>query len=337
MLGKVLMSVTENTSLRGGVCVAGIDIGGTKTSVGLYDDSFRLLGERRFDTDARQGAYFTVSNIAKAVHDLERDCGALVTAAGLCTPGPVSVAEGKIVYIASMDWRDIPIVSMLESALGMPVFFENDTNAAALAERFLGAGRNLPAGRGNLIYITVSTGVGAGIITDDRLMHGARDWAGEFGHIRIIPGGRPCACGNDGCLETYTSGTALEKTARSELAAGAQSELRGLCGGDSAKIDCHMIEACADRGDALCLSLWSDMARRLGQGISILVQLFDPDIITLGGGVTKAWRLFGETMTDEVRRGVYEDSRAVLDIRPTELGQDICRLGAAWLAREGAQ
>jgi len=312
--------------------IAAIDLGATKTSIALYDSGLSCIAEETVKTLAMQGADTSFKRITETVKKLCAENDVKISASGICTPGPISIKDGTIVYIASIGWRDVPVVNLLEDALGVPAAFENDTNAAAFAERFAGAGKNLPFGQGNLIYITVSTGVGAGIIADDRILHGARDWAGEFGHIIIAPDGRPCGCGNIGCLEMYASGTAIEKEARAAVKNGRQTVLSQLCGGDVSLIDCSIVETGAKQGDQYCLSLWTDMAKYLGRGISILIQLFDPGIITLGGGVTRAWPLFEKSMLDEMKKGIYAESRESVIVQPTPLGQDACRLGAALLA-----
>ena len=313
------------------ITVAGIDLGGTKTSVALYDEKLNRIGEQTIETSAEKGPESAFSRITETVKNLCSKNNVEISAAGICTPGPVSIKQGKILYIASINWRNVSVVELLETGLNVPVAFENDTNAAAYAERFAGAGVRLPGGEGNLIYITVSTGVGAGIIINDKIFYGARDWAGEFGHTRLVPGGRKCTCGNDGCLEMYSSGTAIEREAK-KAAIETDCLLRELSGGDVSKIDCKMAAAAALQGDKRSLDIWREMAEHLGQGIAILIQLFDPQIITLGGGVTNAWPLFHEVMMSEIDRGIYADSRGVVEIRPTPLGQEAGRLGAALLA-----
>lgn len=292
---------------------AGIDIGGTKTAIGVYDEKMQPVTDRRFATEASCGPSQLFDRIKSAIIEIENNCGLKISAAGVCTPGPISISEGKIVYIASIDWHDVPVVSRLSQDLNIPVSFDNDTNIAAYAERFLGAGKNLPAGKGNLIYITVSTGVGAGVIVDDNIVHGARDWAGEFGHIRLRPGGLLCSCGNDGCLEAYASGTAIAKAT-------------GISAIEAA--------ALAKANDSHCIQVFNDMATVLGQGISILIQLYDPQVIALGGGLTHAWSLFEKILFQEIEKGVYKNSMQDISVTPTALGSDAGCLGAALLARK---
>ena len=143
-------------------------------------------------------------------------------ALGVSSPGPLSVREGRVIETPNLEgWRDVPIVAHLSEALGVPVRLDNDANAAALAEWRFGAGQ----GTRHLIYLTMSTGLGAGLILDGRLYRGASDQAGEVGHMPVVPGGRRCNCGQRGCLEAYTGGAALADIIREEIAAGERSEM----------------------------------------------------------------------------------------------------------------
>ena len=296
--------------------VVGIDVGGTKISIGVYSATMHCVSQCIFDTVAGEDAAINFKHIEEAIREFKKTWN--ISAIGICTPGPISIKRGEIVYIASLGWRNIQVVRILSDMFGVPVAFDNDANAAAYAERFVGAGKNLPAGKGNLIYVTVSTGIGAGIIVNDRILHGSRDWAGEFGHIRIRPGGKACACGNDGCLEAYASGTAIMKAASSRL--------------NRADINCAEIASLAKAGNRVCQDIWEDMAAALGQGLSILVQLFDPHMIILGGGVMNAWPLFEEGVLRETAAGVYKDSLCGISICCAFLKQDVGRIGAALLA-----
>jgi glucokinase len=285
-------------------------------------------GETTLATDAAGGAERLVGRIAGAIGKF-REARTGIAAIGLCTPGPISVRDGTIVYIASIGWRNVPIVEMLEKACGLPVAFENDANAAAYAE-YAEASKSMDIG--DLIYVTVSTGIGAGIVSGGRLLRGARDSAGELGHICVAPGGRQCSCGNLGCLEAYASGTAIAARAREMAEARRSGALFGLCGGDCAGIDAKMAAEAALKGDQDCLAIWDDAAKRLGHGISILAQLFDPRAIVFGGGVSNSWALFGEKMTERAMGGMYASKRGFLEIRPSALGGASCRRGAALLA-----
>ena len=195
----------------------GMDIGGTKTAVALYDREFRPVGKQTMPTRPESGCRELVGRIAEAVQALLDGQHAGVSdvlAAGVACPGPLDLKQGRIVYIPTMGFADEPLTAMLEEALGLPVALENDTNAAALCESVFGQGRG-----GELVaYITISTGVGCGLVHGRRIVDGGAFAAGELGHFKVIRDGRPCSCGGRGCLEAYASGTAVARIASGSMA-----------------------------------------------------------------------------------------------------------------------
>ncbi|HJP72584.1 MAG TPA: ROK family protein, partial [Candidatus Limnocylindria bacterium] len=224
-------------------------------------------------------------------------------------------------------WVNVPLVARIEDALGRPAHLDNDANAAALGEHRFGAGRGIP----DLVYLTISTGVGGGLILDDRLYHGANGNAGELGHISVrVSGGRPCHCGSVGCIEAYCSGTNIAARFREALSGGATSAIRR----DPADITAEDVANAARDGDPLASTIWAESMELLGGGIVSIIHAFNPQLVVLGGGVTQA----GDLLFDPVRRVVAERAMSWLAeavrIVPAELGEMTGVLGAVAVALE---
>lgn len=310
----------------------GVDLGGTKISAILCDAECRILARARTGTDAGSGARSVLGRIKDAIRQVMAQGGVSISdvgAIGVCSPGPLSVSGGVVLYAATLGWRDVPIRQELEDEFNLPVCLENDCNAAAYGELMLGAGR----GCNDLIYITVSTGVGSGIVAGGRIVHGKHDAAGEFGHISVEPGGRLCSCGNRGCLQAYASGTSIVQIAEEGRLAHPGSSL--FAATDGSRLTTGMIAGAAREGDGFAKSVWDLAGEKLGQGVSILLQLMDPDIIVIGGGVSKAWDLLYPPMVASASGKVYELIRRDMRIVPAGLGDDAGALGAVLLAMEG--
>jgi len=235
---------------------------------------------------------------------------------GVSAPGPLNAETGVVVEAPNLKgWLNVPVSRCLREAFGVPVRLENDANAAALAEWRFGAGR----GTRNLVYVTMSTGVGAGLILDGRLYRGTRFQSGEVGHVPVVPDGRPCTCGLRGCLEAYTGGAALAGIIREDLAAGARSAILELAGGDPARISArHWCDALR-AGDAYAARLRETWLGHLSLGLAGIIVTFDPDVVVLGTIVQRNPDLFVDAIVERVRARtwpVQHDVRVV----PGELG-----------------
>ena len=218
--------------MAAGGLLLGIDIGGTKTQIALGRADGSLLGEAQLEAWT-SGSYERdlerVAESARGVLEAASVSASALDAVGVSAPGPLDPVTGVIRDAPNLPgWHEVPIRARLERAFGRPVRLENDANAAALAEWRFGAGRGSRA----FAFLTMSTGVGAGLVLDGRLYRGARFGAGEIGHIPVVPDGRACACGLRGCLEAYTGGAALAARIREDLGAGATSAIRELARGD---------------------------------------------------------------------------------------------------------
>ena len=306
----------------------GIDIGGTKIAAGVVTSAGVLLDVLRADTPSRLGA-------AREAEDLIVELAfALavrheIAAVGIAAAGFVDADRAAVVFAPHLAWRDEPLRDVLRARLGVPVVVENDANAAAWAEWRFGSGR----GRPDLICVALGTGIGGAMLTGGQLQRGAHGMAGEFGHMVVVPGGRPCECGNAGCWEQYASGNALVKAARG-LPAREAAGLLERAGGESARITGHLVGAAALDGDPAAVGLVTDIGRWLGVGLANLAAALDPSTFVIGGGVSE----IGDLLLDPAREAFAgqlpgRDFRPEAQILAAALGNTAGMVGAGDLAR----
>jgi glucokinase len=310
--------------------ILGIDIGGTKLAVGVADREGRLLSQRRAPSDAVEGPDSMIERAVAMARAAVADAGLEldgVAAIGIGCGGPLDPWRGVVLNaLNNPGWVDVALVERVEAALGRPAYLDNDANAAALGEHCFGAGRGVP----HMVYLTISTGIGGGLILDGRLSHGANGNAGELGHISVqVHGGRPCHCGSVGCLEAYCSGTNIAARFREAAEAGARTTVENAAGATS-----EVVASAARGGDPLATAIWEESMELLGGGIVSIIHAFNPQLVVLGGGVTQA----GDLLFDPVRRVVAERAmpwlRETVRIVPAELGQMTGVLGAVAVALE---
>ena len=291
----------------------GIDIGGTQLRVALVDASGAILRRAAVRTDASAGPTKVIAQIAELVAEATGgvDRGT-VLGAGVSCPGPLDTITGTALGIPTLaGWTDIPVLHLIETALDLPIRLENDGVAAANGEWRFGAGRGLA----NLVYVTVSTGIGGGIVVDGRLLHGRRGMAGHIGHMIVARDGVLCACGNRGCWEAYASGTAF-----TAAAAKAAKPLP----------DAKAVFDAARRGDAIAMSLVADEADWLGIGVVSLAHLFSPQKIIIGGGLANGFDLLQPGIAKRFSMGAMPAFREV-EVAPAMLGDNPGIVGAAAL------
>jgi len=292
-----------------GGLLLGIDIGGTKAQIALGRADGSLIREQQLEA-------WTSGDFERDLELVAERARALLAAAGVGTngldaigvsaPGPLDPVRGVVHDAPNLPgWHEVPVRARLERALGRPVRIENDANAAALAEWRLGAGRGARA----FVFLTMSTGVGGGLVLDGRLYRGARFGAGELGHIPIVAGGRACACGLRGCLEAYTGGAALAARIRAELEAGAKSAIRDLVGGDLARVSARTWTDALRAGDAYAERLRDEWLERLAQALAIVLIGLDVDRIALGTIVERNPDLFLEPLRARVAERVWPQLR----------------------------
>lgn len=295
----------------------GVDIGGTKTAMVITDEALTRLAAREFKTQPRLGAPSLCDRIAATYDEMLAELGlerSDITAAGVASPGPLDLAAGKIVFIATMGFSDVPLVDMLRERLGMPVYLENDTNAAVIYESAFGAG----AGYDTVAYVTVSTGIGCGIYANGRVLDGAHSAAGEFGHIIVERGGRLCGCGGRGCLEMYASGTSIAEIASGRLG-------RTLNTKEAFDL--------ARAGDPIALGVIDEACDHLGYALSMLYQTVDPGIIVFGGSVTKDFDFIEEKILAATKKYTEHIPGREIRFAITALQGEQTVFGAAHFAR----
>ena len=303
----------------------GVDVGGTKIAAGVVTPQGEILKEVRYPTPTSSGRL--VASIARAVAEV-RD-GFEVGGVCLAVPGLILAQENKVVFSPNLHAVEgVPLKKELEPRIGLPLTIENDGNAAAWGEFRFGAGREVD----HLVFVTLGTGIGGGVITHGILMRGAQGSGGELGHVTVHATGPRCACGNHGCLEALASGTAIGRRGRevaSERPASALGRLaveRKVLGEDVTEL--------AQKGDEAALSVLEETGTWLGIGLAGFVNVFNPEVVAIGGGVAKAGELILEAARREVHLRARPPSRDLAEIKVASLGPESGVLGAAALARD---
>ena len=309
--------------------VVGVDLGATKTALGLIDPSDRIVAYRRMPTEAEDGPQAVVERIAQRVTELERELpqGRRVAALGICSPGPLDHQTGVIIDPPNLaGLHNASLRQMLAEWLSLPVGLEHDAKAAALGEYYYGAGR----GERNMVFIIVGTGIGAAMIVGGQLYRGAHNSAGEVGHITLDRHGALCSCGSRGCVETYASGPWLAHHYQVAL----EREGRGRSHADQQAITGEQVARLAEQGDALALQVMAEAGDALGAAVASLAMILDIDLYVVGGSVAKSGDLLLEPARKSVPRYSHRSVAARVRIVPTELGDDGPILGCGWLARQ---
>jgi glucokinase len=316
--------------VSGGPILA-LDIGGTKLAAGVVTDTGALLASVREPTRLEDGPRRIVDRLVQLGREVADRAGLTIDAleaVGVGCGGPLDAERGIIHDPPNLPgWTDVPLGAWLTEALGLPVHLDNDANAAALAEHRWGAGR----GCQSIVYLTISTGIGGGVVIEDRLLRGANGNAAEIGHMSVQIDGWPCVCGRRGCLEAFASGTNIARRAREALAAGEASVMEERAGSVGAVSARTVAEAARD-GDAVARRVWDDTTRVLAEGLTNVLNIFNPSRIVLGGGVTMAGDLLFEPVRRLALSRTLGPQGAVAEIVPAALGEEIGVFGAAAVA-----
>ncbi len=301
--------------------VLGIDIGGTNLVVGCVAEGGSALHAVASEpTHAEAGSSDVVDRlVALAERSIAETCrqvpGAEIVGAGVGAPGPLDTRSGIVLLTPNLGWVNLPLRQIIHDRLGLPAALDNDANCAVLGEWWVGAAR----GTRHAIGLTIGTGIGGGIIFDGRLYHGAADVAGEIGHTTIDTEGRRCKCGNYGCLEAYASGPNIALRAVEAIEAGAESLLPARVGGDLRRITAQTVYEAAAAGDELALEVVNDTAKFLAVGVANLLNVFNPEVVVVCGGVTLAGDHLFVPLRREVARRAFKPAVASCRIVPGEL------------------
>jgi glucokinase len=306
----------------------GLDVGGTSVRAGVVDERGSLLDTARAGTPSDEDA---LEDAISAVIDELRNRHDEVTAVGLAVAGFVANDRRNVMFAPHLAWRGAPVAERIAKRVGLPVTLEHDANAAALAEHRFGAAR----GARVAALVAIGTGIGAGLLLDGEIYRGAHGVAPELGHLTVVPGGRSCPCGKYGCWERYCSGTALAATAVELLARhpGVSTVLAREVSRDPGAITGRRVAGAARDGDPIAQRAVAELAKWLGEGLALVADVFDPEIVVIAGGVSESATLF----LDEAREhyaGALTGARhrPLARIRTAQLGDDAAIVGAASLA-----
>jgi glucokinase len=315
--------------------VIGVDLGGTNIVVGVLPidgGDGQVLALKSESTDAERGAKYVVDKIVLLIEEARADVVAEFGGArsdfagiGIGAPGPLNRQTGTVIQSPNLGWRNFPLRDLISNAVNLPAVLDNDANCATYGEWWLGAGRNVDT----LIGLTLGTGIGGGIVLHGEIFHGVSDAAGEIGHMTIEANGRKCPCGNYGCLEAYASGPAIARRAIEGLEAGAESLLTDLVAGKFDDITAATVYEAVINGDTYANEVMRETAKFLGAGVANVINIFNPDMIVISGGVTKAGDHLFVPLRSEVRRRAFKSALEACQITAAQLPGTAGVIGAA--------
>lgn len=310
----------------------GIDIGGMTIKIGLVNEVYEIVDKKVIPTesDAKTAAQVAEA-MAEAVKGLlqenglcETDCEGL----GIACPGTSDPQEGVVVYSNNIVWENVPLIALMQKELDIPMALANDADAAALGEVLAGAA----AGKDNALLLTLGTGVGGGVVINKKIFAGPLRGGCELGHTVIHMGGRQCTCGRKGCLETYASATALMQDAREKVAEYPQSRLSRLCEGQNGKMDGRIIFEAHRQGDDAAIQVVEAYEDALCEGIANFINIFRPEVVILGGGVSAQKEYLTDALQEKVDKMCFGGNLGeVPKITTSVLGNDAGIIGAAYL------
>jgi glucokinase len=312
--------------------IAGIDIGGTKIALALGTKGGEIISRRRFPTRTEIGPTHILERVFQEIEGMLLETRAELCGAGIACAGPLDLERGLVLSPPNLPgWDNFPLAELVRESLRVPVWLDNDANAAAFGEYERGAGRGLR----DMVYLTISTGIGGGVIVGGRLVRGVAGAAGEVGHLTVLPSGPECGCGARGCLEALCSGTAIARRARERIEQGARSLISSMVQ-DAREVTAETVAVAAQRGDTLAREIWDETIFYLSIGVGNIISVLAPEAIIIGGGVSSS----GEQLLGPLRRMVAERMRMLpsekIRIVRAALGEESGLYGALALARHGA-
>ena len=317
--------------------IVGVDLGGTKILAGVFDNQLRCLSRNKLSTKPERGPEAVTKRIARAVQDAVDECDLSikqVRGVGIGAPGAVDPETGVVFFAPNLNWTNLPLKKNLEKELATPVFVENDCNASMLGV----CESELSSKPRTAIGVFVGTGIGGGIIVDGKLYSGFNRTAGEIGHMILEVGGPKCNCGNRGCFEALASRTAIFRKIALGIKEGQKSLLPELLGGNLSEMRSGDLRKAIRKGDKFVERVIEEAAEYIGIGVANLINLFNPQVIVLGGGVISALEdemmaIIVETAQDYAMNGTMKG----IEIIASKAADDACIIGAAALARKGTK
>lgn len=309
----------------------GVDVGGTGIQIGVVNKEYKIIQEGSIPTRTDLPFEEQLRQIADCIVNTVRESGFSVNdieSVGIGIPGIASAKTGEVIKCTNMGWFHMPFRAVFTHYLDKPVHIENDANVAALAESVAG----VSADTSSSVFITIGTGIGSGIIINGRIWSGAHHIGGELGHVIFDLGGVPCTCGNHGCLERYCSATALIRMAREAVSDHPDSMIIRSVNMDPDRIEAKTVFDAARAGDPLAVSVYKQFIDNLAQAIGSVVNLLDPEVIVLGGGVSKAGSFLLDPLTEEYTKYVLFNDQPLPPLKLAVLGSEAGIIGAAMLS-----
>jgi glucokinase len=309
----------------------GIDIGGTGIQVGVLDEKYAIVAEGSIPTVISDSFSAQVGRIVDCVLSTASSAGIAkeqIESIGVGIPGIANFATGEIIKCTNMGWFHVPFREEFQKRLNLPVLIENDANVAALAESVAG----VSAGTSSSVFITIGTGIGSGIIINGRIWSGFHGIGGELGHVIFDLDGIPCTCGNRGCLERYCSATGLIRMAREAIAVQPDTLMLQMVSNDITKVEARTVIDAARQSDPLACQVYSRYIDLLAQAVANIVNLLDPEVIVIGGGVSKAGDFLLEPLRREYTKYVIFNDQPMPDIKLAVCGSKAGIIGAAMLS-----
>ena len=297
--------------------IVGVDVGGTNIVVGtVAQDGSEIVGVMSEPTRSEEGPDAVVERIITLTRaSMAQAQGKEVAGVGIGSPGPLDTKTGVVLLTPNLGWVNVPLRDRVAAGLGLPATLDNDANCAIFGEWWRGAAR----GAEYVVGLTVGTGIGGGIVLQGDVYHGASDIAGELGHMTIDSTGRRCKCGNYGCLEAYASGPAIAARAVEGVEAGAVTALPDYVGGNLSLITAQVVYEAAHDGDEYALEVVRDTAKFLGAGVANIINIFNPQVVVICGGVTLAGDKLFVPLRSEVKRRAFKPAVDICRILPGEL------------------
>jgi glucokinase len=302
--------------------VLGVDIGGTKIGICIGTFEGRFIARRRLQTKVDEGEARVLDEVVRSAYDILNEAGLTlkdVLGIGVSAPGPLDPREGVLFSAPNLPgWRNVPLRGIFEEAFGVPVYVENDANASALAEWWFGAGK----GCKHMIFLTMSTGIGGGMILDGRLYRGSTFNAGEVGHQVVLPDGPLCGCGKRGCLEALCSGGGIARRLKGCVRRG-ETLMWDMVRGDLDRLSAKVLTDAVRKGDPFAKEFLDETLRYLAQGLANLVFILNPEMIVLGTIVAKEPDLFLEPLRRLMKEMVWDEHLKGLEVVSARLGDEI--------------
>ncbi|MDI6784209.1 MAG: ROK family protein [bacterium] len=314
--------------------LVGVDLGGTTIITVVTDIHGKVIASVKCLSEVKQGVTAVINRIVDTIYatvakaKIKMDD---IVTIGLGAPGPLSTKTGVVFDAPNLNgWVNVPLRDLVRKALhiNIPIFLDNDANAAAYGEFWVGAGKKVS----NFIMLTLGTGIGGGIIIDKKLYRGPDDTAGELGHMTVFPNGPVCNCGNRGCLEAIASATGMVNRAVDALRLGSKSLIRDLAGNDLNKVTAKMIYEAVLQGDQLAKGIMEETGRYIGIAAASLVNIFNPEMIVFSGGMVNAGNYLLNPIREEVKKRAFPQPAKRVKIKRASLGENAGAIGAAGIA-----